>query len=178
MEHRFVIGIDIGKQGAICIQEKDQQGRLMPMRCHKMPMIKTELDYQTLYKLLEPYEGGNGRVIFEKLGVIFGSSKQVAWSMGHQSGAVEMACVALSIPFIKVPAKEWQKAMFTGVDEITRTANKLSKTGKPVRDTKAMALVAIKRIFPTLKLTFGDRATIPDDGLIDAALMSEYGKRL
>ena len=68
--------------------------------------------------------------------------------------------------------------MFTGVDEITKTANKLSKTGKPVRDTKAMALVAVKRIFPTLKLTFGDRATVPDDGLIDAVLMSEYAKRL
>ena len=173
MEHRFTIGIDIGKQGAICIQERDK-----PMVTHKMPMIKTELDYLALYQLLEPYEGGNGRVIFERLGVIFGSSKQVAWSMGHQSGAVEMACVALSIPFIKIPAKEWQKAMFTGVDEITKTANKLSKTGKPVRDTKAMALVAVKRIFPTLKLTFGDRATVPDDGLIDAVLMSEYAKRL
>lgn len=173
MEHRFTIGIDIGKQGAICIQERDKD-----MITHKMPMIKTELDYLKLYQLLEPYEGGNGRVIFERLGVIFGSSKQVAWSMGHQSGAVEMACVALSIPFIKVPAKEWQKAMFTGVDEITKTANKLSKTGKPVRDTKAMALVAVKRIFPTLKLTFGDRATVPDDGLIDAVLMSEYAKRL
>jgi hypothetical protein len=172
MEHRFTIGIDIGKQGAICIQEKNVENPFITL---KMPMIKTELDYQALYKILEPYEGGNGRVVFERLGVIFGTSKATAFSMGHQAGAVEMACVALYIPFIKVPPKEWQKAMFTGVDEITKP----SKTGATnVRDTKAMALVAMKRLFPTVKLTFGDSATKPDDGLIDAVLMSEYAKRL
>lgn len=177
MKHRFVIGLDIGKQGAICIQEK-VNGIDVNIKTFKMPMIKTELDYLALYQLLEPYEAGNGLVVFERLGVIFGSSKQVAWSMGHQSGAVEMACVALSIPFMKIPAKEWQKAMFTGVDEITKPASNLSKTGKPSRDTKAMALVACKRLFPKLKLTFGDRAEKPHDGLIDAVLISEYAKRL
>ena len=60
--------------------------------------------------------------------------------------------------------------MFTGVEEIT-------VTGKSTRDTKAMALVAAKRLFPDAKLTFGDKATKPHDGLVDALLMSEYGKR-
>jgi len=169
---RFAIGIDIGKLGAICIQEQDKEMSILPM-----PMIKTELDYQALYKILEPYEGGNGIIVFERLGVIFGTSKATAFSMGHQAGAVEMACVALAIPFIKVPAKEWQKEMLTGVDEITKSASKTSKTGKPVRDTKAMALVACKRIFPSLKLTFGAKATKPHDGLVDAALISEFAKR-
>ena len=52
---RFTIGIDIGKHGAICIQEKDKE-----ISNIKMPMIKTELDYQSLYDVLTPYEGGNG----------------------------------------------------------------------------------------------------------------------
>jgi len=167
--NRFWIGIDIGKQGAICIQEKDKEIVTLPM-----PMIKTELDYQALYQILEPYEAGNGIVVFERLGVIFGTSKATAFSMGHQAGAVEMACVALSIPFTKVPPKQWQKDMFVGVDEILRP----SKTGKTkVRDTKAMALLAIKRLFPKLKLTFGDRATKPHDGLVDSVLMSEYSRK-
>jgi len=169
---RFTIGIDIGKQGAIVIRENNKPDIMV-----KMPMIKTELDYHALHKLLEPYEGGNGMVVFEKLGVIFGSSKQVAFSMGHQSGAVEMACVALSIPFTKVTAKEWQKEMFTGVDEITKPPSKMSKSNKSTRDTKAMALVAAKRLFPDVKLTLGERATIPHDGLVDALLMSEYARR-
>jgi len=160
---RFTIGIDIGKNGAICIQEKDKE-----ISNIKMPMIKTELDYQSLYDILTPYEGGNGLVIFEKLGVIFGTSKQTAFSMGHQAGAVEMACIALSIPFIKVPPKQWQKEMFIGVAEI-------KKSSKNTRDTKAMALIAAKRLFPKLKLTFGSVAKVPHDGLVDALLMSQYG---
>jgi hypothetical protein len=88
--------------------------------------------------------------------------------MGHQAGSVEMACIALSIPFIKVPPKQWQKEMFVGVAEI-------KKSGKKTRDTKAMALIAAKRLFPKLKLTFGSVAKVPHDGLVDALLMSQYG---
>ncbi len=66
--------------------------------------------------------------------------------------------------------------MFQGVDQITKP----SKTAgaKPIRDTKAMALVAVKRLFPDLKLTFGERATKPHDGLIDAVLIAEYARRM
>ena len=67
-------------------------------------------------------------------------------------------------------AKQWQKEMFLGVEEITIT-------GKSTRDTKAMALVAIKRIFPNLELTFGVKAKKPHDGLVDAVLMAEYARR-
>lgn len=167
--NRFWIGVDIGKSGAIVIQQKDVEICIL-----KMPMIKTELDYHELYRILEPFEGGNGMVVFERLGVIFGTSKATAFSMGHQAGAVEMACVALSVPFTKVPPKQWQKDMFTGVDEILKP----SKSGKTsVRDTKAMALIAVKRLFPNTKLTFGERAEKPHDGLIDALLMSEYTRK-
>jgi hypothetical protein len=170
MEKTFNIGIDIGKHGAICIVNN----KLNTSTVEPIPMIGTELDYQTLHNILEPYEGGNGVVVFEKLGVIFGTSKATAFSMGHQAGAIEMICVARSIPFTKVPPKVWQKEMFIGITEITKP----SKSGKTtVRDTKAMALLAIKQLFPNQKLTFGKQATKPHDGLIDAVLMAEYGRR-
>jgi hypothetical protein len=114
--------------------------------------------------------GGNPHVVFEKLGVIFGSSKVTAFSMGYQSGAIEMMAIALGIPYTKVPAKQWQKDMFQGIDVI-------KKTGKSSNDTKAMALIAAKRLFPNQKLTFGEKATKPHDGLVDALLMAEYAKR-
>lgn len=162
------IGIDIGKTGAIAISTSKED------TVWKMPMIKTELDYQALYDLLSDFEGGNGMVVFEKLGVIFGTSKATAFSMGHQAGAIEMLCVSLSIPFVKVPPKQWQKDMFTGITEISKT----SKSGlTQVRDTKAMALLAVKQLLPGVKLTFGDRATKPDDGLIDALLLREWAKQ-
>jgi hypothetical protein len=165
------IGIDIGKKGSIVILSPEG------IQVHPMPMVKDELSYSDLFDLLQHIQqteftktGGNPYLVFEKLGVIFGSSKATAFSMGYQSGAVEMMAIALGIPYTKVPAKQWQKDMFQGVDVI-------KKTGKTSNDTKAMALIAVKRIFPTQKLTFGDRATKPHDGLVDALLMAEYAKR-
>ena len=166
--NKIYIGIDIGKQGAIAMIFPDNK-----IVVEKMPMIKTELDYASLPPMLNQI-GYTSHVVFEKLGIIFGSGKQVAWSMGEQSGAIEMTCICQMIPYTKVRAVDWQKQMFQGVDQITKP----SMTGKKqVRDTKAMALMAIKRIFPELKLTFGDRATKPHDGLIDAVLMAEYARR-
>ena len=140
-----------------------------------MPMIKSELDYIELYKLLLPLqESPHALVIFEKLGVIFGTSKATAFSMGHQAGALEGMCIALGVPFHKITAKVWQKEMFQGTVLVT----KKSKSGKSiVTDTKATALIVAKQLFPNQKLTFGDRATKPHDGLIDAMLMAEFAKR-
>lgn len=171
MNKKIYVGIDIGKSGAIAVMHDDK------IVTYSMPKIANELDYHQLNILIRDFkndaysiQGKDLYIVFEKLGVIFGSGKSTAFSMGHQSGAVEMACVANDIPYTKVRAVDWQKQMFQGVETI-------NKTGKSSKDTKAMALVAIKRIFPDLKLTFGDRASKPHDGLIDAVLMAEYARR-
>jgi hypothetical protein len=162
------IGIDIGKKGAIVYQTVDGS-----IQSYKMPMIKSEVDYAFLYDILDIMVTAHKHsykkpphLIFEKLGVIFGSSKTTAFSMGHQAGAVEMAAIALELPFTKVPAKTWQKEMFVGVDEIVNSKNK--------RDTKAMALVAAKRLFPESNIV---TCAKPHDGMVDALLMSEYAAR-
>ena len=168
------IGIDVGKLGAIAIIRPSGE-----IDTYKMPMIKTELDYHGLGRLIrEECEATSTEegvhISFEKLGVIFGTSKQTAWSMGEQSGAIEMICICQGIPYTKVRAIDWQKTIYQGLTEITKP----SKTGKrPVRDTKAMALMAIKRLFPEQKLTFGVVATKPNEGLIDAVLIAEYARR-
>jgi hypothetical protein len=165
---KTIIAIDIGKHGAVCIRKKDL------IITKPMPMISSELDYRGLYEILAGEDTSTIHVVFEKLGVIFGTSKTTAFSMGHQAGAVEMLCIALDIPFSKIHAKVWQKEMFEGTSLVT----KKSKSGKSVvTDTKATALIVAKQLFPNEKLTFGDRATKPHDGLIDALLMSEYAKR-
>lgn len=165
------IGIDIGKHGAICSITREGTINVL-----KIPMIKDQIDYSFLFDMIQNIQttelkntGINPTVVFEKLGVIFGSSKATAFSMGYQCGAIEMLCISLGLPYVKVPAKEWQKEMFKGVDEIT-------KPGKTSRDTKAMALVAIKRLFPSMQLTF-ESGKKPHDGLIDAVLIAEYARR-
>lgn len=164
MEKTYV-GIDIGKSGAIAILYP--RGEIKVMR---MPMVNSELDYADLYNIIAQCSGTKYHIVFEKLGVIFGSGKSTAFSMGHQSGAVEMACIAAKTPYTKVRAVDWQKEMFKGVNEVTKDG-----TGK--RDTKAMAYIAIKRLFPQLELKFTPRATVAHDGLVDAVLIGEYARR-
>ena len=41
-----------------------------------------------------------------------------------------------------------------------------------------MALVAIKKRFPDLKLTFGEIAKKPHDGLIDSVLIAQYARQM
>jgi hypothetical protein len=155
------IGIDIGKKGAIAVIKEDS------IDTFKMPIIKDQVDTGSLFSILTSYS--HTHIIFEKLGVIYGSSKQTAFSMGYQMGLVEAFCVAMNIPYTAVRAVDWQKEMF-------KHTTVINKSGKTSKDTKAMALVTIKRLFPTLSLTY-DKATKPHDGLIDAVLIAEYARK-
>jgi hypothetical protein len=159
------VGIDIGKQGGISVMDKDgSHVSVIPM-----PMIGTELDLLELNILFKSWGHVKCHIVFEKLGVIFGSSKTTARSMGLQEGAMEAFCAAYSIPFTKVPPKTWQKEMFEGLTEMKRSDGK--------RDTKAMALVIAKRLFPTVSLLATEKSKVPHDGIVDALLLSEYCRR-
>lgn len=167
---KTIIAIDIGKHGAIVVRKPSYtRDEFFPM-----PMIKDELNYPALFGILSAQSDEDTLVVFEKLGVIFGTSKATAFSMGYQCGAVEMACISLGLRYLKVHAKVWQKEMFQGVDLV----KKKSKSGKStVTDTKATALIVTKQLFQSQKLTFGEVAKKPHDGLVDAILIAEYAKR-
>jgi len=158
--NKTYIGVDIGLNGGIAIMYPDGL-----IEKAKMPVIGKIIDIPSLLQILNK---PNAAIVFEDLGVIFGSSKATAFSMGYQVGLLEALCVALKTPYHKVKAKAWQKEMFQGVPE-------LKKSGK--RDTKGMALVACQRIYPAIDLTFTERAKKPHDGLVDAILIAEYAKR-
>ena len=164
---RKYIGIDIGKKGAYYVLGEDGS----EIECGPMPMIKNELDWHYLNDLMAKYNMFNGMVVFEKLGVIFGSSKKTAFSMGYQAGAIELACIANYLKYTMVPAKKWQEEMFKGITKIYK------KGTKGPLDTKAMALVVAKRLFPKVNLLMTERSTVAHDGLVDALLMAEYARR-
>ena len=165
---RKYIGIDIGKKGAYYVLGEDGS----EIDRGPMPMITIkEIDYHKLNEILEPYEMFNGIVVFEKLGVIFGSSKKTAFSMGYQAGSIEMCCIANNLIYSMVQAKKWQEEIFQGQNKVYKTGSK-SKI-----DTKAMALAAAKRLFPKTNLLMTAKSTVPHDGLVDALLIAEYARR-
>jgi hypothetical protein len=163
------IAIDPGKNGAIVYRDKNLPES--KIKIHTMPLIKKELDYHALNKIITSLAGDNSDVVLviEKVGVIFGTSKTTAFSMGHQSGAIEMCAVANRYKYVLVPPKTWQKDIFLGIPVI-------SKAKSSANDTKAMALVAANRMFNPEMLRTNPKNK-PHDGIVDALLISEFACR-
>jgi len=164
---RKYIGIDLGKHGAYYILGEDGS----EIDRGPTPMIKKEIDWHAFNEILAPYEMFNGMVMFEKIGIIQGSSKAVAFSMGGQLIGVQMCCIANNLIYTMVPPKKWQAEIFDGQTKIYQAGSKTKL------DTKAMALMAAKRLFPKVNLLMTNRSTVPHDGLVDALLIAEYARR-
>lgn len=162
---KYYIGIDIGLKGGVVILDKDG----VIKEVYAMPTDKSGIDIVKLDEIFWDYEGAPAMVVFEKLGPIFGSSKKTAWSMGEQVGIVKTICAVRSLPYTEIHAKVWQKEIFQGITAI-------NKSGKSSLDTKAMALEAMKRIYPRLDFKFG-KSKKDHDGCVDALLISTYARR-
>ena len=169
------IGIDVGKQGALFVHNED--GTYLT---YKMPLIAKEYDLAALSNILIEYCQVEGvMVVLEDLRAIFGSSAGATFSFGMGFGIIQALLVAYQIPYTLVYPKEWQKMCFQGIPEIRKPQSEKQKIAnrKGSIDTKAMALLAAKRLYPSYPINFGGRATKAHDGLIDAILLCHYAKQ-
>ena len=84
------------------------------------------------------------------------------FSTGFGYGLFMGLLCGLDITTKTVHAKTWQKEFFKRDKEKT---------------TKEQALEVIKTIYPTVDLFASERSTKEHDGIIDAILLAEYGRR-
>jgi len=82
-------------------------------------------------------------------------------SLSLCSGLWKMALTARGIPFLEVAASTWQAEMLRG---------------SPGATTKDRAIWLAGQLWPDLDLLPG-RFTTPQDGIADAALIAEWGRR-
>jgi len=163
-----VLGIDPGRQGSMVLL--DTQGVIEQ---HVMPTIGKVLDERAISEIIRKmYAKHIGlHVYLEEVHAIFGSSAKATFSFGDTCGFLRGVVTAFGIPYSKVQPKTWQAKMFEGIP-------KQWKVGKVKRvDTKRMALLASKRLFPDFNNLATERCTKPHDGLIDALLIAEFGRR-
>ena len=59
-----------------------------------------------------------------------------------------------------------------------RTWQKVMLAGTPGSDTKQKSIIAAQRLFPGVRLTRTERSRKLDDGISDALLIAEYGRRV
>lgn len=70
---------------------------------------------------------------------------------------------ALELPHELIHPRTWMAAMHKGL---------------PGKDTKAKSILAASRLFPSVSLRRSERSRIADDGLAEALLIAEFGRRL
>ena len=177
---KHFIGIDPGKNGAIVWLEPAKDNNVTT---YTFPRIGKELDYQGLSNLISLHCSENSHVVLEKVHAIFGSAAGATFSFGHICGFIEGILVSNKQAFTMVQPKAWQKEIWEGIPEIRKPAIKVEKGKRKGQmrkgsvDTKAMSLMAAKRLFPNVSLLATERCTTPHDGIADALLMAEYCRR-
>jgi len=168
---KYYIGIDIGLLGAIVILNRDSNE---VVESFVMPRIGKVVDAHQLRNILHFYRSQDCHVAFEDLHAIKNSSAGANYTFGFNGGIVEGIVAGLNLPFTRVSAKVWQKEMFVGVKQLQKPSN----SGKTmVNDTKKMALIAAKRLFPQANLFATSRSSVPHNGIVDALLIAGYVKR-
>ena len=165
---RLWVGIDVGKDGAIVALTDD--GLLHAKT--KTPVVtgvksRREYDEPGMVRVLQSFEreGMKPHVTIEKaqpLPPTMGGT-QTNFARGLGFGLWKGILTALQIPHTVVASRTWQPAMFAD---------------QRVADTRQASIVAASRLWPHVDWRRSEKAQKQDDGLTDAALLAEYGRRL
>ncbi len=150
----IILGIDPGKSGGCVFLHQD--GDLVEM------MVGTD-PYELSYKIKALYKVHQIKAIIEKAQSFPGNGAHHMFNYGTGYGEILGVMAALEIPFTLVHPNLWSRTMLTGVQV----------AAKP----KERNLIAFKRLYPKLDLRGSDRAKKQHEGLVDALLIAEYGRR-
>lgn len=166
------IGIDNGANGAIvAIDQSHKVVLVLPMPVIDVGVMrkgkrgkKRVLDMAQVVTHLRNLQSLDDNVfaVLEHAQVFPGEGRSTAFNAGRGYGAMEMALVALGIPYEIVRARSWQSAVLKGVEG---------------SDTKARSVLKCQRTFPSIDLTPGRRRK-PMDGLADGAMMALHALQI
>lgn len=153
------VGIDNGLSGGIvAVQDQQIIGQTtMPTRGKTKG---NEVDAHEVARFLSQWEPQHITVILETPGK-FAKGVQAISSMWDSYGATRAVLECGGYRHHRIPPQRWQKAMLPNC-----------KKG----DTKPAALARVRQLWPAMDWRATERSTKPHEGLIDAALIAEYGR--
>ncbi len=153
---RAIIGIDPGLDGAlVAITEQGLEFQIMPVVAVGS---RRQLDEEVLASWLRRQAIRQAHVIIEAVHAMPAQGVVSMFTFGTCWGLVRGICTGLGLSYELVRPQEWQKAMLAGQPE------------------GAEYLVA-SRLWPHLEWRSSERSRKPHGGLVDAALIAEYGRR-
>jgi len=155
------IGIDNGLTGGL-VAISDHPGApiataIMPTRGKSKG---NEVDAKAVWDFVDQFDRDYLTVILETPGK-HSPGAQALCSMWDSYGAIRGILESRGIRHHRVTPQAWQKVMLVGC-----------KKG----DTKPAALAKAKQLWPDETWLASPRCTKPHDGMIDGALLAEYGR--
>lgn len=185
MRNKIRIGCDPGKDGGVVALYDDGS-----MKMSKTPQVSKQIDINKFKNIILEYAGDVGEdgnwkddvlVVIEDVHSLHQSSAKSNFQFGRALGILEGIVSSLDIPYVKIAPKKWQETCFQGVPVVYKPGKiKIGKDGKeklsqPV-DTKSMALLAAKRIFPNTSFLATEKSKVDHNGIVDASLLAYYAK--
>lgn len=153
---RTIIGIDPGLDGAFAALSPDG------LELQVMPVVavgkRRQLDEDLIVAWLRRQAVRPVHVIIEAVQAMPKQGVVSMFSFGASWGLVRGICSGLGLSYELVRPQEWQRTMLAG------------------QPTGAEYLVA-SRLWPDAAWRAGAWSRIPHSGLVDAALIAEYGRR-
>lgn len=158
------IGIDNGISGGL-VAISDHDGRYIDGIT--MPILRwkkrNEIDALTVRYWLRGL-GESGKIASATIEEPGGSkSAKAACSMAGSFHALRAVLILWGVKWGRITPQSWQKVMLPKC-----------KAG----DTKPRALALAKELWPDETFLASSRCKVPHDGLIDAALIAEYSRRM
>lgn len=155
-----IIGIDPGFTGAIVVVD---EGTFKP---YSMPLLvrgkQKDLDYRRVIEILEFHRPNH---LFLERAVSFGMGTKSAFNYGRLFGMLEIAIETVGISHTYVEPAKWAKEMHAGITAELKSKFKSS--------------IALERLFPEwLDQVPKSKKGVLHDGVIDALLIAEYGRRV
>lgn len=167
------VGIDPGLDGWVVVLN-DSRTVLQALR---VPTVregkKRGYHIQKLVERLRRYDQ-DWRIqicVLEQQQAMTGQGVVATFSTGYNMGLWEGVLSALGLPYERVRAMSWKKAL-----DATVTAPKGTSQTQRKKLAKEASVAVASRLFPKFDLV-PERCRVPDHNLADALLLAEYGRR-
>lgn len=152
-----ILGVDPGLDGGLAVIGPD--GILLK----PMPRYAGGIDIPELNRLLSSHARDLRAAYIEKPPIVPKNGCIAHFRLGEAYGIVVGLVLANGIPLVEVRPQKWQQAMHQGVPKYD--------------NAKLRSKSAFSLLFPGVDARRTAKCTVPHDGLVDAALIAEYGRR-
>ena len=157
----IIVGIDPGLKGAIATLSNGRPAvRIMPTL--KMGKSKLTLDERLIFQILKRRAEAIEHVFIEKVSAMPGQGVTSCFNFGCGWGVLRGICVGLQLPYTLVHPTTWKRVMCKDMP----------------KGSKDTSIIIAKRLWPDVNLRPTPRSRKDSDGLADALLIAEYGRRL